>query len=70
MIFITRHGKTDWNVEGLYAGRSNSAKLIPESIVEIKQKAEEISKLTQLYEIKNLQIITSDIYRCKQTSLY
>ena len=23
MIYIIRHGKTDWNVEGRYAGRMN-----------------------------------------------
>ena len=61
MIYIIRHGETDWNVEGRYAGRMN----IPLN----KKGIEQARKLKEKF--KNIKIdivITSPLIRAIQTA--
>lgn len=61
MIYIIRHGKTDWNVEGRYAGRMNIP--LNENGIEQARKLKE--------KFKNIKIgivITSPLIRAIQTA--
>lgn len=59
MIYIVRHGQTDWNVEGRYAGRidvqlndtgRNQAKIVKEKLKDIKFDKVFSSPLIRAYE--------------------
>ena len=61
MIYIIRHGQTDWNVEGRYAGRID-VKLNEKG----KKQAEEIRK--KLENTKFDFVISSPLTRAKETA--
>lgn len=61
MIYIVRHGQTNWNKEGRYAGRKNIP-LNEEGILQAKQLKE------KLKNIKFDIVITSPLKRAIQTA--
>lgn len=62
-IYITRHGKTLWNEQGIIQGNLDSP-LTDEGI----QRAKQLSKRILQFDIQ--AIITSDLKRAKDTSIY
>lgn len=62
-LYITRHGKTIWNEQGILQGSLDSP-LTKEGV----QKAIDLSKRISIYNIQ--AIVTSDLKRAKDTSFY
>lgn len=62
-LYITRHGKTIWNEQGILQGSLDSP-LTKEGV----QKAIDLSKKISSYNIQ--AIVTSDLKRAKDTSFY
>ena len=39
-LYFTRHGRTEWNLEGRFQGREGDSPLLPESYAEIQKLGE------------------------------